>query len=567
MGTTTPKDDGSQVETLVGRTLDYRYRIVNKLGAGGVGDVYRAEHLRLKRPVAVKVLQPAFVASEGQRVRFEREAQALSALTHPNVVGIADYGMDECPFLVMELLQGKTLARAIKEGPMELPLALEVTRQILRALAFAHQAGLIHRDLKPGNVYLQPLVDGAYHVKILDFGLAKFVTGDRDPGGPQVTVTGMVFGTPAYMSPEQATGTEVDHRADLYSTGVVLYEMLAGRRPFLGEIEELLRQQLLAPVPPLAEVCPSRGFPPEYDQFFDKVLAKERSQRFADAREMLAALNELPLELSSVNAVAEEEALAATVYAGTPGDNTAETAMGKRQGLPSPSQGKAPSQLPWRFLAIAGTAGFLAALAMTGLVAIGWSALSGGESVQAAAVNRPSAGPAGLAALPGVAEPAQRQPDAASVALPPSGAVDPWAGPVPQVLRRAKTVVDRGRKLSPGQLRNVRGYAMRHRDDPRPLLLLARNSIHRGHLTDGIVRYERAFAADAGARFDPQMLPDLVKLVHSRTVGRRAAGAVGKIYGIEALGPIRQALAVPDLEQRARRRLLDLEQTLASANR
>src|SRR6188768_579097 len=192
--------------------LDGRYEVLGRLGEGGVGVVYRGRQVQLNRFVAIKVLhQDAAVIPEWRR-RFEREARALSALAHPNVVPVTDSGIDRgVPYLVMELLQGKTLDDLIKEGPLPLWRALEIARQTLRGVAFAHGKGIVHRDLKPANVFLQSLPDQDDHVRLLDFGMAKFLDGTSARSmADTVTRVGAVFGSVAYMSPEQVKAAPSD---------------------------------------------------------------------------------------------------------------------------------------------------------------------------------------------------------------------------------------------------------------------------------------------------------------------------------------------------------------------
>ena len=202
MGVDLSKSD-PQTDPLVGRTLDGRYEVLGRLGEGGVGVVYRGRQTHLGRFVAIKVLHQDAAGIPEWRRRFEREARALSALAHPNVVPVTDFGIDGgVPFLVMELLQGKTLQDLIKEGPLPLGRTLDIFRQTLRGLAFAHSKGIVHRDLKPANVFLQELPDQADHVRLLDFGMAKFLEGSGSRTVPEnLTRAGIVFGTPAYMSP------------------------------------------------------------------------------------------------------------------------------------------------------------------------------------------------------------------------------------------------------------------------------------------------------------------------------------------------------------------------------
>ena len=218
---------------MVGRVLDGRFRMDVLLGEGGLGQVYRGTHLRLGRPVAIKVMHAHHVTKGELRTRFDREARSLAALAHPNVVGVIDYGVDgDLPFLVMDFLEGRTLEAAIHDG-IPSDRVVPIFRDVLRAVAYAHGIGLVHRDLKPANVFLHKVPEIGEVVRVLDFGLAKFIDGEG--AGATVTRAGMVIGTPAYMSPEQATASIVDARADVYSLGVLLFEMITGQRPFTGD--------------------------------------------------------------------------------------------------------------------------------------------------------------------------------------------------------------------------------------------------------------------------------------------------------------------------------------------
>jgi serine/threonine-protein kinase len=289
-----PREDDP--DSLVGELLGDRYRIDELLGMGGIGAVFRAHDVKLDRDVAVKVLLPAFVAYDELRLRFDREARALAALSHPHVVPIGDYGFrGETPYLVMELLEGRTLGETLEdEGALDLERSLGIARQVLGALAFAHGRGLIHRDLKPGNVFLQSFPGSEDHVRILDFGLAKFLTADRHAG---LTRMGDVFGTPAYMAPEQAAGSAVDERVDVYAAGILLFEMVTGRKAFDGEPGEVLRKQL---VEPMAEL---KGFSDHpmaeaLDRVLQRATRKVADERYRHAGEMLAALDVVSGRLS-----------------------------------------------------------------------------------------------------------------------------------------------------------------------------------------------------------------------------------------------------------------------------
>lgn len=279
---------------LIGHCIDERYCLEAVIGVGGLGSVYRATHTKLHRPVAVKLLHETFGESQIQRGRFAREAKALAALQHPNIVAVLDYGVSEArPYLVMELLEGETLSQRLHEGPLRVGSALQVVQQLLEALSFMHRARLVHRDVKPSNVFLLNTEDGHDRVKVLDFGLAKFTAAPMMVSSdPTLTRDGAILGTPAYMSPEQATGEIVDARSDVYAVGVILFRMLAGRLPFEGDAIEQVRSHLIAPVPPLNRPDPEPELDAALEALICRAMAKRREDRFTDAGEMLRALVE-----------------------------------------------------------------------------------------------------------------------------------------------------------------------------------------------------------------------------------------------------------------------------------
>jgi eukaryotic-like serine/threonine-protein kinase len=322
--------------SLIGRVLDSRYRIDEQLGAGGVGAVYCGTQIALGRPVAIKILHEGVHPSFTQR--FEREARALASLRHPNIVAVTDYGVcDDTPFLVMELLEGETLAYRLMKGRMQPEQVLVVARQLLGALAFVHEQGLVHRDLKPGNVFLEKLPGGEERLKLLDFGLAKFVQAEANPDEPAVTRAGDIVGTPAYISPEQIAGDTIDPRVDTYAMGVILYQMLSGRVPFEGEPIEQLKSHLVAPVPPLREKHPGLLPKPELEAFLQRAMAKARDTRFQNAAEMLAALEAIaqPWVVESDTKV---QALASTMLSTPPPDGSLEPPTELRTPGPTDTQ-------------------------------------------------------------------------------------------------------------------------------------------------------------------------------------------------------------------------------------
>ena len=271
------------------------YAVTAKIGEGGMGEVYRARDTKLDRDVALKVLPQAFTDDPDRLARFEREAKVLASLNHPNIGHI--YGLEEAAgqqALVLELVEGPTLADRIKQGPIPIDEALPIAKQIAEALEAAHEKGVIHRDLKPANIKVRD--DGT--VKVLDFGLAKAMQPDAsDPNmsqSPTISLTaaatqmGMVIGTAAYMAPEQASGKVVDKRADVWAFGVVLYEMLTGGRPFAGDDVSKTLAHVIA-IDPDWSTLPE-DLPPVLSRFLRGCLEKNPKQRVGDVRDVRLAM-------------------------------------------------------------------------------------------------------------------------------------------------------------------------------------------------------------------------------------------------------------------------------------
>jgi tRNA A-37 threonylcarbamoyl transferase component Bud32 len=281
-------------DPLIGQMLD-KYKVIRQIGEGGMGVVYSAMDTRLEKQVAIKVLKEDFAHRTDVVARFTQEAKSAARIKHENVLDVTDYGgtEDGSFYIAMELLVGTDLADVLaKEGAVELHRALNVAIQVTRALGAAHGKGIVHRDLKPENVFLVRADDGREVVKIVDFGIAqmKDMTGQ---GGKKLTQTGMIFGTPEYMSPEQAKGASIDHRVDIYAVGVILYEMAAGRTPFVGDsFMGILTQHLYEDPPPLAEVNPHVECSAELEMVIYKALAKAPEDRYQDMPELLEALEE-----------------------------------------------------------------------------------------------------------------------------------------------------------------------------------------------------------------------------------------------------------------------------------
>ena len=276
-------------EVLLGKTLNH-YRVLSVLGVGGMGKVYLAEDTKLERKAALKLLPPQFSENAERKARFEREARAASALNHPNIITI--YGIEHAEnldFIATEFIDGKTLRERISENSFDWQKTIEIALQITSALEAAHAVGIIHRDIKPANIMLRP--DG--YVKVLDFGLAKLTLSDsgnfetRDQTGAS-----RVMGTINYMSPEQALGEKVDERTDIFSLGVVLYEMLSGASPFQGESDGAIYNQTINKNPaPLSEIKPE--IPLEVENIVSRAMNKDRAKRYQTASEMRFDLEKL----------------------------------------------------------------------------------------------------------------------------------------------------------------------------------------------------------------------------------------------------------------------------------
>jgi serine/threonine protein kinase len=285
----------SPSDPLVGRTISDRYKILGKLGEGGMGSVYLAEHMMIEKRVALKVLDPRLASQQGVSTRFLREAKSASRIRHENVIHVFDYG--EAPdghlFLVMELLEGADLAAVVgNTNPLPWERARGILLQVCWALRAAHRQHVVHRDLKPANVFLMAGDDGSDVVKLLDFGLAKIVDG---PSDVKLTRTGAIFGTPQFMSPEQAAGKSADDRADIYAFGGLMHFLLTAEPPFKAEsVAELMVMHLTAqPVPP-SRVRPDLAIPPLVDHIVMKALEKAPDQRWRSIDDIITALSAVP---------------------------------------------------------------------------------------------------------------------------------------------------------------------------------------------------------------------------------------------------------------------------------
>ena len=295
-GTRSP-DLPSLADQIEGRTLNDKYRVLSRIGSGSMGTVYLAEHIGLRKKVALKILHQSLQVNEDSLQRFQREGIAAGQFSHPNAIQIFDFDQADGRtfYLAMEYVQGESLqAFMLRNSPLPPKDAVDLARQILGVLAEAHRHGIVHRDLKPENIMITEGTLGERSIKVLDFGLSKLL---NRPLQSLQTQTGMILGTPMYMSPEQCAGNDVDHRSDLYSLALILFELLSGELPFKGRmVSEILIERTTETPRPLLESVAGLELPMDLDQILRKALEPQPVDRFQSARELLDALSEVQFE-------------------------------------------------------------------------------------------------------------------------------------------------------------------------------------------------------------------------------------------------------------------------------
>jgi serine/threonine protein kinase/class 3 adenylate cyclase len=337
---------------LIGQTFVGRYEIISRLGAGGMGTVYKALHLAMDREVAIKVLNSHLINDDASRKRFVREMKATSAIESPYTVSVHDYGTTDSgeAFLVMEFLQGLTLKQILrKEGALSLDRLITITRQVASALGSAHTCDIIHRDIKPENIILLDTFDGGEWTKVLDFGIAQIGFEDTNTSSDQLTAAGTVLGTPSYMSPERARGEAFDHRSDLYALGVLMYVMATGKTPYeSAEPMGVLFKHITDPIPTLREKSDA-DHPAWLEELIHALMAKDAEDRPATASDFLALLD---AAVGDNTATRRREPIVTPDTAGQ-ADNDAPTQMLAEAKPPAP---KAPSTETKRVSVQQGTA-------------------------------------------------------------------------------------------------------------------------------------------------------------------------------------------------------------------
>lgn len=517
---TTTSMSGGDASSLDGTTLVGRYKVERRLGEGGMGTVYLVQHTGIRKRVALKLLRAEFMAQPDVLARFEREAMAAAAIDHPNVAAATDFGRTEDGrfFLVLEYVEGRELRAVLDQsGPLPLGRALFIARQIASALARAHEVGIAHRDLKPENIMLIQRDGHGDFVKVLDFGLAQVprrITEDQQEDrqedrkdeaavsqASKLTKVGDIFGTPAYMSPEQSVGEKTDIRTDLYSLGIILFEMLAGARPFKGKsLLVLIQHHLITPPPLIREHNPAVKVPGEVDALVQRLLAKELVARIQQPQDVIAeidritAMHQIVWPAASASSVHSLPAVANdrhstslsriwTALRTRPAAVTAQPGIGNSL-TTLPQNLRGPLQRVPRWLRLTG-----AALLIVVPIGLGWHVLRSRESGRVTSVSEPAAG----------------QRPKAEVKLAPQSALDAAVAQGPDA---------------------VEVLASRYPADPRIQRVILRNHTSQKRHVEAMRTIAKLATIEPRAGTDPEVVQSIVAAVQS---GAEAVEAVAAL--------------------------------------
>ena len=520
----------------LGTVLHGRYLVSERLAEGAMAVVYRGERVGLKRQVAIKFLHESYSASEDGMRRFEVEARAMSRLAHPNCVAVTDFGVENgAPYLVMDFVTGSSLRDVLEaEVRMRPARAVAVVRQVLAGLTHAHGQGIVHRDVKPENIVISPVEGHGEQVRILDFGLAKL----RDENS---VTSGLAVGTPGYMAPEQTIGEKVDERADLYATGIILFELMAGRKPFQAESPfDVMRMHRESPIPPLSAAAPGVTISSELEDVVRRALAKSRAERFSTAGSFLESLEATPeaegSQVSNARAPGRSGRVMAAVAAALV------LATGSAAAV---------------FWLLTKETDGAAATSERAAVA---------DSVPATA---PAAGPGGSGA-PAPTEPAAPAAEAPDPAEPPEpGAAtapteDPPsrdAPPEPEAMPEEPADIARLRaRASDGDRRSVvRALErIRSRDPKRPEVHYALGNLYAelNAWRPSVEAYDEALKLESAYRRNQRLIGDVVEALASDLAHGHAAKIIRKKLGAAAVPRLEQAMRSASPRQRVRAKRL-----------
>lgn len=540
----------------LGTVLHGRYLVSERVAEGAMAVVYRGERVGLKRQVAIKFLHESYASSDDGMRRFEVEARAMSRLTHPNCVAVTDYGLDNgAPYLVMDFITGPSLRDLLEtEVRLRPARAVSIVKQVLAGLTHAHGQGIVHRDVKPENIVTSSVEGHGEQIRILDFGLAKL----RDENS---VTSGLAVGTPGYMSPEQTVGEKVDERADLYATGIILFELLTGRKPFQAESPfDVMRMHREAAVPPLAAAAPGVSISDELEAVVRRALAKSRSERFATAGAFLEAIEATPeaegsqvlhardrgrrvgLTFAVCAAVALAAGSAAAVFwLLTPGNSPAPTQVSAAATPPVARDPSAGSVAPTAGAAIAGEAvDDSAAPTAAGAATAEATAPDAGAGAQSG--GPPGGGdPARPGAISGVTDGT-----AAREAGPRMTAAPPVGDDVGRLRRRAEA----------GDRRNAARQLerLRTRSPDRADVAYALGNLYAelNAWRPSVDAYAAALRLEPAYRADPRLINDVVEALASDMAHSRAASILRKEIGRAAVPRLEQAMRSASPRQRVR---------------